>query len=138
MKSNHGKRRTLAGFTLIEITVVLVVTMVLAAFAVPKYNYILERFRAQEGKDILLTLLGAQKRYSLHHNDNYATSLGELDIDVRDSLYFNTPSVNNSQWVASIQRTGIYTLSIHETGRFCCNPIGAENPVCTKIGCEVE
>lgn len=59
--------RTHAGFTLIEIVIVLLVVALLAAFAIPSYKNSVIKSKRAEGRVALMKLMQQQERYySLH------------------------------------------------------------------------
>jgi hypothetical protein len=74
---------------------------------------------------LLTALLGAQKAFEFE-NGTYTASLAVLDIDFpTPPSNFAMPTVaNNANAVASITRTGGYTLSIDEDGNISCSNNG--------------
>jgi prepilin-type N-terminal cleavage/methylation domain-containing protein len=122
------------GFTLMEIMVVVVIVAALASLALPRFTSTVERVRASEGVQLLTALLGAQKVYQLE-NGNYANSLASLEVEILRADGFNVGSINvqnNPNNVASIQRTGAYTLRIDEDGNIFC--AGGGTFTCTQAG----
>lgn len=79
----HDKPRTTtrrggrSGSTLLELMVIVVITGVLAAMAVPSYQAAVEQARVDQAASMLRTIWAAQRFYRLDHGD-YATTLGEL------------------------------------------------------------
>lgn len=127
-----GKNR-LRGFTLLEIIIVLIIMGALAALGLPRFMTTVERMRAKEGEQILLTLLSAQKRYALDHSGSYAASFSDLDIDLRPLSYFGTPNVYNAASpLADITRTGSYKLEISDTAVISCS--GGPVNLCSQMG----
>lgn len=123
-----------SGFTLLEIMVVLMITAALAAVALPRMSTTVERMRASEGEQVLLTLLAAQKRYAVNRGGfSYATALTQLDVDLRPLKYFGMPRLyNDITKVADITRTDSYTLAISSTAVITCS--GGVANLCSKIG----
>ncbi|MDP2654544.1 MAG: prepilin-type N-terminal cleavage/methylation domain-containing protein [Candidatus Omnitrophota bacterium] len=120
------------GFTLLEIITVLVIVSGMAAFAIPNYMTTTERYRAEEGKQVLIALLAAQKRFNLD-TGAYTGTLANLDVEIRPSAHFGAPAVTTSTAnLANITRTGSYTLQINENGIISCS--GGPANLCTKIG----
>lgn len=62
-----GRRKPHAGFTLIEVLVVVLIIGILAAFAVPEYFKVVERGRAAEAIAYFGDLQAAQERYLQRH-----------------------------------------------------------------------
>ncbi len=123
------------GFTLTEITTVVIIVGALAGLALPRFGSTIERVRAAEGVQILTALLGAQRTYELEEG-SYATSEGALDIEITSAANFNVASIviaNNAANVAQIDRTGGYTLSIDEDGVISC-ACAACGISCAKAG----
>ncbi len=115
------------GFTLIEITVTIIIIGAMAALALPRIGQIAERMRATEGEQILTVLLHAQNDYQLDNNGSYTNDPTELAIEyaAADFKHFvHPPTVGNP--IASVTRlAGDYTLSIDNTGTISCTPGGA-------------
>jgi len=128
-------------FTLVEVIIVVIILGIIASFALPRYTTVVERSRSNEGVQILMALLGAQRRHALE-NGSYKAGTGaggaivdgDLDIDIPVPDNFAIPVIiNNPNNVASITRTGLYTLSIDEDGTITCADIGA-NTFCARMG----
>jgi prepilin-type N-terminal cleavage/methylation domain-containing protein len=115
------------GFTLIEISFVVIAIGALAAFGVPRFMQSIERSKAAEAFDFLGRVQRAQQR---HHNQRgtFTTNLDELEIDHERPNYFrvgtvtagNTGSLTDS-WRLTLTRTGAnlygnYTVSFHQDG----------------------
>lgn len=139
MKKTTTKSRDSA-FTLVEIIIVLVTIGVIAGMAIPKYQRTVERFRAKEGEQILLSALGSQKRFHIDHG-NYMTDTDTQNFDIdTPSTYFNTVTITTSDvndgFLASITRGGtspVYQLKIYTNAQIICtndSPAG----FCGKIG----
>lgn len=124
------------GFTLVEIVIVVVILGILAALALPKVTGPNESIISSEGRQTLITLLGAQQRYFLE-NGAYSASTASLDVTIPASTYFNAPAVaNDAAALASVARsnTHTYTLSINSTGTITCSGAGCAAAKCTKGG----
>ncbi len=126
-----------AGFTLIEIIIVVIIAGVLASVSIPKYTGLVEKSRASEGTYILGTLLSSQERYFLEHS-SYANDPNKLDVTVPTPKYFNAPTVYSTCAAAStcarIQRKGgNYTLSINGNANVTCLS-GGGSPTCSQAG----
>ena len=76
------------GFTLIELLVVVLIIGILAAIAVPQYEFAVEKSRAAEPLAVLKSIREAQELYFMS-NGQYATDLSELDIPAPTGQHFN-------------------------------------------------
>lgn len=83
----------IAGFTLIEIMVVLLIIGILGAVAVPAYRQYVIRAHRTEAKTALLRLAANQERHHLQHN-TYTDDLAALGF------------------AAGVSDNGVYTLSV--------------------------
>jgi prepilin-type N-terminal cleavage/methylation domain-containing protein len=82
----HDPSRT-GGFTLVELSVVIVLVSILASFAVPKFRSAVERSRAGEAFNYLSAVRAAQERY-VGRQGIYAARVSFLDIKMPRPLYF--------------------------------------------------
>ena len=73
-------RKSLTGFALIELIIVVIIIGILAAIALPRYNKAVENSKIAEATSMLGTIREAQMRY-LMENDVYATSFAQLDLE---------------------------------------------------------
>jgi prepilin-type N-terminal cleavage/methylation domain-containing protein len=126
-----GRRR--GAFTLLEIIVVTIILGVIAALAVPRMGQTMERMRAEHGRQVLLTLYGAQKRYWQENGHTYANGTDQLDIDLRPDPNF-TFEVLNVNPIARANRdsgswVGDYVLEISDAGTVTCTGSG-----CARLG----
>ncbi|MBN1869623.1 MAG: prepilin-type N-terminal cleavage/methylation domain-containing protein [Candidatus Omnitrophica bacterium] len=132
------KTKSYGGFTLTEVVVTIIIVGVLASLALPRFNVVFERVRAAEGVQILTALLQAQKAYEVEWGV-YSTSLGILDVEIDRASNFNLPpTVANpanplANPIATIQRTGSYTLGINENGDILCTD-GGGGFTCAEAG----
>ena len=98
------KRRTEAGFTLIELMVSLAIIGVLAALAAQTYTGITLRTKRTEAVNILLGMLNLEKSYWAEHNEwayapsqlGFATEGATLISE--SSMITPTSTVGNSNW----------------------------------------
>ncbi len=116
------------GFSLVELSVVIVIIGVLAAFAVPKFRDSVERSKASEAINYLSSIRTAQERY-LYIESTYADDLANLDIKFPTPKYFSvgeflagdTGNLEDS-WRLTLTRTGPsagygeYTITYGENG----------------------
>ncbi|MDD5595936.1 MAG: prepilin-type N-terminal cleavage/methylation domain-containing protein [Candidatus Omnitrophica bacterium] len=125
------KVKRVKGFTLLELIIVIVIIGVLATASLSKYIKVVERARSAEGKHILGMLRDAQMRYYAEHYPNFATSCGNLDITITSSNNFGAPTcANDINALATVIRTGGYTLKITEDGKINCADNGGSVITC--------
>jgi prepilin-type N-terminal cleavage/methylation domain-containing protein len=132
------------GFTLVELSVVIVVIGVLAAFAVPKFAQSVERSKASEAFSYLNAIRSSQENY---HNRQgaYATCFTDLDVSMTAPKYFNVPTsigADENNWNLRLSRLsgssgyGQYTVEYNQDG-YDNNPAdsninNAVNPMTTN------
>ncbi len=149
MKKNCFKGRfcAKAGFTLVELLVVVLIIGILAAVAVPQYQKAAWKSRSVHAISNLKSLMQAQESY-YYANGSYATQLNQLEITIfaeipNFSLDINT--LGEGRWVYSnnekkysLVASGIHRDTHYSTvvrGKiYCCNT-GAPY-VCKHIGHE--
>lgn len=136
MRYIRCKVQDTAGFTLIELMVVLVVIGILAVIALPRYGATLERSRQAEATSILGAMRGAQLRYAAENNGAYTAAISALDIEfpddngdaiTGDGKFFNytTTAVTGASTATrnDKQRTAgnpAYQLQIYINGTISC------------------
>jgi prepilin-type N-terminal cleavage/methylation domain-containing protein len=146
MKSTVSAPRRKAGFTLVELAVVIVIIGVLAAFGVPRFIKSVERSKAAEAFEYLASIRTSQERYQAQYG-TYATNVTDLDIVESPPKYFavdptftpsDTSTLQNS-WSLTLTRTGssagygAYTVVFTETGFDTTNSTICVAPANTDI-----
>jgi prepilin-type N-terminal cleavage/methylation domain-containing protein len=124
----HPRGVRSAGFTLVELAVVIVIIGVLAAFAVPRFRNAVERSKAGEAFNYLSAVRAAQERYH-SWKSSYADATNELDIKMPDPKYFTMGNIEpgstsclESSWKMTLTRAGAsagygaYTVIYTEEG----------------------
>jgi len=109
--SKGNKKR--AGFTLIELMIVVIVVGILAAAAIPIYSRVMDRARASEGK----ALLGTVRTHYLAESAEgitvtYTTgNLSEWGIDTSKNRWWTTETTDfTSGWAEpTFTITGVHT-----------------------------
>jgi type IV pilus assembly protein PilE len=76
-KSPVSRIRSIAGFTLIELMVTIVVASILAAIAIPAYTSQIRKSRRTEARTALLDLASREERFN-STNSAYTSSLASL------------------------------------------------------------
>lgn len=89
MRCMAKRRRRLAGFTLIELMVTVVIVAVLAGIAIPSYQTSVRKSRRTEARNALLDLAGREERYLAAYN-GYSSQAGDLGYSV-----FPSPTVTS-------------------------------------------
>ncbi|MFA5261293.1 MAG: prepilin-type N-terminal cleavage/methylation domain-containing protein [Candidatus Omnitrophota bacterium] len=131
MITRYPDIRRRQAFTLAELTVVAVVLGVLSMIAIPRLGNTVERMRVEEGKQMLLAIYAAQKRYWQENGQTYTDNFDDLDIDIRPSAKFENIQLDASGYpLAQMDRTnGAYTLTINEMGQVYCM-----GTICYELG----
>ena len=86
---NNGSLK--AGFTLVEVLIVLLIIGTLTALAVPQYQRIMERIRIREAVRALHTIGKGIEMYHLTNGSvpgGYSGDLSMLDVEVKPSAYW--------------------------------------------------
>jgi prepilin-type N-terminal cleavage/methylation domain-containing protein len=113
------------GFSLVELTIVVVILGVLAMMGVPRYQKVVERAKGAAAFTYLAQIEGAQERHNAR-TGTYARYLKQLDTAIPAPKHFrvhNFTSYNwETQWEMKVQRTGpssgfgAYTVTWNQDG----------------------
>ena len=125
MKTMKDTLRGSKGFTLVELSVVIVIIGVLAAFGVPRFRNAVEKSKAGEAFNYLAAIRSAQERYHSRAG-TYAATPTELDISLSVNKYFTVGAIDATDletgWKLTLTRTGpsaghgAYTVTFTEDG----------------------
>ena len=101
-----------SGFSLVELSVVVIIIGVLAAFGIPRMLKSVERSKAAESFKFLAAVRGAQERYQAREG-TYATLLTDLDMEQSAPKYFTVGAVGaggsgslEDSWTLDLTRLG--------------------------------
>lgn len=78
--TNGSARRTLAGFTLLEVMITVVIVGILASIALPSYNYFITRSRITEATNTLSNMRTQMEKWFMDHR-NYDDGTGKCGIE---------------------------------------------------------
>jgi len=111
------KRSRSAGFSLIELMVVVVITAILASIAVPAYNSSIRKSRRTEAKTALLDAAAREERYfatqNIYTTDPSALAYGSGALPIQVGTYYSISSLASSP--ATATTPGGYVLQITPT-----------------------
>ena len=139
IRVNHSKK----AFSLMEVLIIIMVLGTITSMSISSFFIFSEKARLSEGKQILISLLGAQKRWAVDNNGAYTDTLGNLDVIIPESSSFCTPVVKTSDPIASIERNddlescggsdGLYIVTISSNGTISCVNVKKKQTICKKI-----
>jgi|SaaInl4_150m_RNA_FD_contig_31_23779_length_1004_multi_4_in_0_out_0_2 prepilin-type N-terminal cleavage/methylation domain-containing protein len=110
MKSlNKISRSNQGGFSLVELTIVVVILGVLAMMGVPRYQQVVERTKASEAFTYLAQIEATQERYNAVHGE-YAQRISDLDTEIPTPNHFSIGTLTSydwqTQWELRLTRSG--------------------------------
>ncbi len=87
--------KSVKGFTLVELMVVVVIIGILAAISLPLYTSYTNRAKASEGKELCHTLFVSAKMYSAANGTYVGWTAADVLTSVNESRYFPTITISN-------------------------------------------
>lgn len=132
MKTEFGRTRRSAGFTLIELMVVVAVIAILAAIAIPSYSRYVYRARRIDGQQLLLKIATAEERYyALNNKYAVLSAVGfSSDTVTSEKGYYTATVPTSALAAATINGVSAAAQSFTATA----TPVGAQaNDQCTSL-----
>ena len=135
LKMRRALKQPQAGFTLLELLVVVLIIGILAAIAVPQYFKVVEKGRFAEATSCFSTLKGAQERYFLKNN-TYTSSTADLDVTCPTGKAFAAPTVAGG---ATYTATMIRNAAPAPYGSYSVTYVGpAGTLACSQSNCTTD
>jgi prepilin-type N-terminal cleavage/methylation domain-containing protein len=131
VKANKAVART--GFTLVELSVVILVIGVLAVFTLPKIKASVERAKAIEAFNYMTSVRMSQDRYHAKKN-TYAANIADLDIQMTKPKYFTFPAQFTAGMTGDLEDS--WTLTLTRSGGTA--GYGAYSVTFTEAGLDTE
>ncbi len=114
-----------AGFSLVELTIVVVILGVLSMMAVPRYQTAVERAKGAEAFNYLAQIGAGQERHNARTGE-YAQAIAQLDVKVPTPKHFSVGTFTSydwqTQWELRLTRSGAssgfgnYTVTWNQDG----------------------
>ncbi len=112
LKQMRSPVKTRKGFSLVELSVVVIIIGVLAAFGIPRMLQNVERSKASEAFKYLASVRASQERYQAREG-TYAAVLTDLDIEQTAPVYFTAGAIApaglgalEDTWTMTLTRAG--------------------------------
>jgi prepilin-type N-terminal cleavage/methylation domain-containing protein len=102
--------RNRKGFTLIELLIVVVIIGILAAIAIPKFEFTKGKANVSAVKSDLRNLMSAQEAYYYDYQ-TYATNLGELNVGSSKGVQLQIFDADKKGWAATATHPQAYPLT---------------------------
>jgi len=116
MKKPRQKRK--AGFTLLELLMVVIIIAILASLALPQYLRTVAKARRSEALNVLATIRSAEMRYQAQ-SGQFSSDFTNLDLDYKDNAAASItgPTMAAGSWNYDLTgATNNTAVSINATG----------------------
>ncbi|WP_428896988.1 prepilin-type N-terminal cleavage/methylation domain-containing protein [Parelusimicrobium proximum] len=147
-----GAKVSKAGFTLLELLVVVLIVAILAAVLYPSYTVSIEKPRALEAMAVAKQLYEARERYVFRNGESTnANTIANLDIDFDNSQISNalgslTVTIDSTKIsvMRPSNRFGTYGFVIYNSGTnygnmFCVGLTSKKgNRICNAVGAQTK
>jgi type IV pilus assembly protein PilE len=136
--TSYGRRRA-AGFTLLELMIVVVIIAVLAAIAIPAYGRYAYRARRPDGQELLMRAATAQERYYATYNTYAASVTNDLKFssNLSEKQYYQvaiTPLGTDYTTGFTASATPQGAQAADKCGVLSIDSHGVKGPVSTDAG----
>lgn len=128
------KRQKQAGFTLIELMVVVVIVGILAMVAYPSYQNSVLKTRRADGQALLMSIVNAEERY-FTKNNTYTTDMTDLgytaatNVDSEEGYYkASAAACTGATIVTCVNVTGTAQGPQTDDGNLTLNSRGQKTP----------
>src|SRR5918998_4690345 len=101
--------RNRKGFTLIELLIVVVIIGILAAIAIPKFEFTKGKANVSAVKSDLRNLMSAQEAYYYDYQ-TYASKVGDLQVQRSPHVDITIHEADNKGWSATATHPQAYPL----------------------------
>jgi prepilin-type N-terminal cleavage/methylation domain-containing protein len=139
-----SRKKFRAGFTILELTVVVVIIGILVSFAVPQFAVTKERALDKEAKAVILLIQAAERTYRMEEGTYYPNPAAAISNsnaantkDINDLLRTSIP-VNqaNSAWVYTVDSSAEIVTATRNTadGRVLSIPFNSDTMQCAPNG----
>ena len=102
--------RARKGFTLIELLIVVVIIGILAAIAIPKFEFTKGKANVSAIKSDLRNLMSAQEAYYYDYQ-TYAKNLSDLSVQTSKGVLLQIFDADNKGWSATATHPQAYPLT---------------------------
>lgn len=134
--SGHNRE----GLTLLEVTIVVLITVTVSTMAVMKFLYVIERARAVEAVNVLRDIKNTQLQYKAingeYVGDGNIKDFPKLSFNVDELEYFDRVEITTDPLnVGKIYRSNrTYHLNITDLGVVYCEVDMGSLSLCDKLG----